>query len=89
MKPTLCTNFNWREAEGQHLLRMKRELYQQYLDGKFQDDSKVDEKFLNFAILCAYRIGRAEGYQNERDITSDICLQLIRELEVIKERGYV
>lgn len=88
----LVKNFDWQSTEGQSLLRMKYDLYNEYLQqekNSEDDNSKVTEAFLNQAIIAAYRKGRSEMYQSERDVYKEVCSQLIYELEAIKERGSV
>lgn len=89
MHHKLVKNFDWQSTEGQSLLRMKYDLYSEYLKQDNKDSTQVDEAFLNQAILIAYRKGRSEMYQSESDIYKEVCSQLIYELEVIKERGSV
>lgn len=93
MQHKLVKNFDWQSTEGQSLLRMKYDLYQEYLQSGKKDDGVsgpyVSEEFLNQAILIAYRKGRSEIYQSERDVYKEVCSQLIYELEAIKERGSV
>lgn len=68
---------------------MKYDLYSEYLKQDNKDSAQVDEAFLNQSILIAYRKGRSEMYQSERDIYKEVCSQLIYELEAIKERSSV
>lgn len=87
MQYKLVKNFDWQNAEGQSLLRMKYDLYNEYLKQNIKDSAQVDEAFLNQAILIAYRKGRSEIYQKEAEIYDEVCSQLMYELEVIKNRN--
>lgn len=54
------TKYNWYSTEGQSLLRMKYDLYSEYLEVNGTDHTGKDmvtEEFLNLAILEAYRKG--------------------------------
>lgn len=87
MEYKLVKNFDWQSAEGQSLLRMKYDLYSEYLKQGSKDSTQVDEAFLNQAILIAYRKGRQELYQKESEIYDDVINQIMYELESIKNRN--
>ena len=87
MQYKLVKNFDWQSTEGQSLLRMKYDLYSEYLKQNIKDSAQVDEAFLNQAILIAYRKGRSEIYQKESEIYDEVCSQIILELEIIKNRN--
>lgn len=60
----MTTNYNWYSREGQSLLRMKSDLYSEYLKENgtdFTGKHMVTEEFLNLAILEAYRKGLNES----------------------------
>lgn len=91
MQYKLVKNFDWQSTEGQSLLRMKYDLYNEYLQAGKKDDGVsrpyVSEEFLNQAILVAYRKGRSEIYQKEAEIYDEVCSQIMLELENIKNRN--
>lgn len=87
MQHKLVNNFDWQSTEGQSLLKMKWDLYSEYLKQPKEGSDKVDEAFLNQAILRAYRMGRSEIYQKESEIYDEVCNQIMYELEIIKNRN--
>lgn len=88
MQHKLVKNFDWQSTEGQSLLRMKYDLYSEYLRQDNKDSAQVDEAFLNQAILIAYRKGRLEIYHSEEEMKNEVIGRLIYELQSIKDFGY-
>lgn len=84
MQHKLVNNFNWQSTEGQSLLKMKWDLYSEYLKQPKEGSDKVDEAFLNQAILCAYRKGRSEMFQSEKEMKESIIEDIIYELQSMK-----
>ena len=89
MQHKLVKNFDWRSTEGQSLLRMKYDLYNEYLQTSKKDDGVsgpyVSEEFLNQAVLCAYRKGKSEMFQSEKEMKNSIIEDIIYELQGMKE----
>lgn len=83
----MTTNYNWYSPEGQSLLRMKYDLYSEYLKENgtdFTGKEMVTEEFLNLAILEAYRKGLNESNLSRQAIVDEICNSIKDEIEIIR-----